>query len=180
MQYIFWVRQNKKMPQISPRCKWQDVRCKRPTVSVIQPLSHGVSILNCRASSPSIRSEAPSFVVARMAKPLVFGETPNTKCFRGKAAQTSCLRYTGEPRTALRRISKQQKKRCSRLCRAHRFFILLIILQLWVRRPRPKLPRVPPLFLRPCRTLCGQILRRKPFPFQGEPQPRLRACRGAR
>ena len=55
-----------------------------------------------KASSPSIRSKAPSFIVARVAKPPVFGETPNTKCFRGKTAQISCLRYTGEPRTALR------------------------------------------------------------------------------
>ena len=72
--------------------------CRRSALSRIQPLSHASKSFG-RASSPSIRSEAPSFIVTRAAQPPVFGGTPNTKCLRGKAAQTSCLRYTGEPRT---------------------------------------------------------------------------------
>ena len=59
--------------------------CRRSALSRIQPLSHASKSFG-RASSPSIRSEAPSFIVTRAVQPPVFGGTPNT-------------RYTGEPRT---------------------------------------------------------------------------------
>ncbi len=50
---------------------------------------------------PSIRSEAPSFIVARAAKPPVFGAKRQTQnVFAAKRHKHSCLRYTGEPRFA--------------------------------------------------------------------------------
>ncbi len=50
---------------------------------------------------PSIRSEAPSFIVARAAKPPVFGAKHQTQnVFAAKRRKHSCLRYTGEARNA--------------------------------------------------------------------------------
>ena len=72
-------------------------------------------------TSPSIRSEAPSFIVARAAKPLVFGakhQTQNVvrqsrtnilpKIHRGgenRFANAQRMPCTGEPRFALRRAT---------------------------------------------------------------------------
>ena len=68
---------------------------------------------------PSIRSEAPSFIVARAAKPPVFGVKRQTQnVFAAKRRKHSCLRYTGEPRFALKtpRCDLAQGTK-TRLCR---------------------------------------------------------------
>ena len=92
------------------------VRSKRYTVSRIQPLSLFGLLTSRKASSPSIRSEAPSFIVARAAKPLVFGAKHQTQNVvrqsrtnilpkihrRAKKCAPFALRSTGEPRFALR------------------------------------------------------------------------------
>ena len=62
---------------------------------------------------PSIRSEAPSFIVARAAKPPVFGVKRQTQnVFAAKRRKHSCLRYTGEPRFAFNcRSARRQELR---------------------------------------------------------------------
>lgn len=74
--------------------------CRRSALSRIQPLSHASKSFG-RASSPSIRSEAPSFIVARAAKPPTVGAKHQSQnVFAARRRKHSCLRYTGEPRNA--------------------------------------------------------------------------------
>ena len=88
-------------------------------------------------SSPSIRSEAPSFIVARAAKPLVFGakhQTQNVvrqsrtnilpKIHRGaeKRSPSPSVR-TGEPRNTLSCLCATSSSKCARTAGTHSFFM---------------------------------------------------------
>ena len=86
---------------------------------------------------PSIRSEAPSFIVARAAKPLVFGakhQTQNVvrqsrtnilpKIHRGaeKRSPSPSVR-TGEPRNTLSCLCATSSSKCARTAGTHSFFM---------------------------------------------------------
>ena len=76
--------------------RYSRVRGRRQSKFLASSSTGGV-----RNFSPSIRSEAPSFIVARAAKPPVFGAKHQTQnVFAAKRRKHSCLRYTGEARNA--------------------------------------------------------------------------------